>query len=182
MAKPPDDPLILLPVRNLVLFPGMVLPIVLGRNASIAALSVCRKPARVSGVMSSPPSACSISSSDFLIESTEGASEGCAHASLCGTAPATRSALVSIRRANPLPMASHVRLIAMSQDVPAFLLIELRATVCRAAINRAVRVPRYSHASSRAWRRAPAVSRTLSLFSDRMRARTWEHPHCVRLR
>ena len=37
MAKPPDDALILLPVRNLVLFPGMVLPIVLGRGASIAA-------------------------------------------------------------------------------------------------------------------------------------------------
>jgi ATP-dependent Lon protease len=37
MAKPSDDALILLPVRNLVLFPGMVLPIVLGRGASIAA-------------------------------------------------------------------------------------------------------------------------------------------------
>src|SRR5512142_905996 len=32
-----DEALILLPVRNVVLFPGLVLPIVLGRGASIAA-------------------------------------------------------------------------------------------------------------------------------------------------
>jgi ATP-dependent Lon protease len=37
MSKPNEDTLILLPVRDLVLFPGMVVPIVIGRPASIAA-------------------------------------------------------------------------------------------------------------------------------------------------
>jgi ATP-dependent Lon protease len=37
MSKPTEDTLILLPVRDLVLFPGMVVPIVIGRPASIAA-------------------------------------------------------------------------------------------------------------------------------------------------
>jgi ATP-dependent Lon protease len=37
MNKLPDDQMILLPVRNLVLFPGIVLPIVVGRGNSIAA-------------------------------------------------------------------------------------------------------------------------------------------------
>jgi hypothetical protein len=33
----PEDALIILPVRRMVLFPGMILPIALGREASIAA-------------------------------------------------------------------------------------------------------------------------------------------------
>src|SRR5690625_1754920 len=33
----PEDALIILPVRNVVLFPGIVLPLTLGREASIAA-------------------------------------------------------------------------------------------------------------------------------------------------
>ena len=37
MNKVPDDQMILLPVRNLVLFPGIVLPIVVGRGNSVAA-------------------------------------------------------------------------------------------------------------------------------------------------
>jgi ATP-dependent Lon protease len=37
MNKLPDDQIILLPVRNLVLFPGIVLPLVVGRGNSIAA-------------------------------------------------------------------------------------------------------------------------------------------------
>ncbi|NJK33088.1 MAG: hypothetical protein HC927_12140 [Deltaproteobacteria bacterium] len=37
MSKLPDDALVLLPVGDLVLFPGMVVPIVVGRAGSIAA-------------------------------------------------------------------------------------------------------------------------------------------------
>ncbi len=51
MAMPPHDPLILLPVRNLVLFPGMVLPIVLGRGASIAAAQEAVRRERPLGII-----------------------------------------------------------------------------------------------------------------------------------
>ena len=34
----PDDALILVPVRNLVLFPGMVLPVTIGRESSVESL------------------------------------------------------------------------------------------------------------------------------------------------
>src|SRR5690242_19723262 len=33
----PDDALVIVPVRNMVLFPGMILPLNIGRQASIAA-------------------------------------------------------------------------------------------------------------------------------------------------
>ena len=61
----PEDTLILIPTRNLVLFPGTVLPITLGRQRTIAAaqaairlsrpigLLLQRDPARVSGAFAS---------------------------------------------------------------------------------------------------------------------------------
>ena len=36
-ASPPSDALIIIPVRDLVLFPGMVIPVTVGRERSIAA-------------------------------------------------------------------------------------------------------------------------------------------------
>jgi ATP-dependent Lon protease len=46
-----NDPLILLPVRNLVLFPGMVLPIVVGRGESIAAAQEATRSEQPLGVV-----------------------------------------------------------------------------------------------------------------------------------
>jgi ATP-dependent Lon protease len=45
------DPLILLPVRNLVLFPGMVLPVVVGRGGSIAAAQEATRSEQPLGVV-----------------------------------------------------------------------------------------------------------------------------------
>jgi ATP-dependent Lon protease len=47
----PDDALILLPVRNLVLFPGLVLPVTIGREASIAAVQAAFKSERPIGLL-----------------------------------------------------------------------------------------------------------------------------------
>ncbi len=47
----PDDALILIPVRNMVLFPGMILPIAIGRPASIAAAQAAIKGERPVGLL-----------------------------------------------------------------------------------------------------------------------------------
>ena len=47
----PDDALIILPVRKMVLFPGMVVPLALGREASIAAAQAAAKAKRPVGVL-----------------------------------------------------------------------------------------------------------------------------------
>src|SRR5216683_943716 len=47
----PDDALIILPVRRMVLFPGMILPVALGREASIAAAQAAAKAKRPVGVL-----------------------------------------------------------------------------------------------------------------------------------
>jgi ATP-dependent Lon protease len=47
----PEDALIILPVRRMVLFPGMILPIALGREASIAAAQQAAKTKRPIGVL-----------------------------------------------------------------------------------------------------------------------------------
>ncbi len=47
----PDDALILVPVRNLVLFPGMILPVSIGREASIAAAQAAVKAERPIGML-----------------------------------------------------------------------------------------------------------------------------------
>jgi ATP-dependent Lon protease len=47
----PDDALILIPVRNLVMFPGMILPVSLGREASIAGAQAAVKTERPIGLV-----------------------------------------------------------------------------------------------------------------------------------
>ena len=47
----PDDALILVPVRNLVLFPGMILPVSIGREASIAGAQAAVKSERPIGLV-----------------------------------------------------------------------------------------------------------------------------------
>jgi ATP-dependent Lon protease len=47
----PEDALIILPVRRMVLFPGMILPIAIGREASIAAAQQAAKTKRPIGVL-----------------------------------------------------------------------------------------------------------------------------------
>ena len=47
----PDDALILIPVRNLVMFPGMILPVSLGREASVAAAQAAMKAERPIGLI-----------------------------------------------------------------------------------------------------------------------------------
>ncbi|HEY6862465.1 MAG TPA: endopeptidase La [Burkholderiales bacterium] len=47
----PDDALILIPVRNLVMFPGMILPVSLGREGSIAAAQAAMKSERPVGLL-----------------------------------------------------------------------------------------------------------------------------------
>jgi len=47
----PDDALILVPVRNMVLFPGMILPVAIGREASIAAAQAAVKAERPIGML-----------------------------------------------------------------------------------------------------------------------------------
>jgi ATP-dependent Lon protease len=47
----PDDALILIPVRNLVMFPGMILPVSLGREGSIAAAQAAMKAERPVGLI-----------------------------------------------------------------------------------------------------------------------------------
>ena len=47
----PDDALILLPVRNMVLFPGMILPVTIGREASIAGAQQAIKSERPVGIV-----------------------------------------------------------------------------------------------------------------------------------
>ena len=51
MDKLPDDAMILLPARDLVLFPGIVLPIVVGRGGSIAAAQEAARNERPLGVV-----------------------------------------------------------------------------------------------------------------------------------
>ena len=47
----PDDALILVPVRNMVLFPGMILPITIGRESSIAGAQQAVKTERPIGII-----------------------------------------------------------------------------------------------------------------------------------
>src|SRR5438132_1613619 len=47
----PEDALVILPVRGMVLFPGMILPIALGREGSIAAAQLAVKTKRPIGVL-----------------------------------------------------------------------------------------------------------------------------------
>src|SRR5712692_5172152 len=47
----PDDALIILPVRRMVLFPGMILPVALGREAPIAAAQAAVRAKRPIGVL-----------------------------------------------------------------------------------------------------------------------------------
>jgi ATP-dependent Lon protease len=47
----PDDALILVPVRNLVLFPGMVLPVTIGRELSVAAAQAAVKLSKPIGLL-----------------------------------------------------------------------------------------------------------------------------------
>src|SRR6266700_2314614 len=47
----PDDALIILPVRKMVLFPGMILPVALGREGSIAAAQAAAKAKRPIGIL-----------------------------------------------------------------------------------------------------------------------------------
>jgi ATP-dependent Lon protease len=47
----PDDAMIILPVRNMVLFPGMILPVTIGREASIAAAQQAVKSERPLGLL-----------------------------------------------------------------------------------------------------------------------------------
>jgi ATP-dependent Lon protease len=47
----PDDSVIVLPVRRMVLFPGMILPVGLGREASIAAAQAAAKAKQPIGVL-----------------------------------------------------------------------------------------------------------------------------------
>jgi ATP-dependent Lon protease len=50
-VKLPEDVLIVMPVRNLVLFPGVVLPVVVGRKASIAAAQEATRSERKLGLL-----------------------------------------------------------------------------------------------------------------------------------
>ena len=50
-ARIPDDALVMVPVRNMVLFPGMVVPIAIGRKTSIAAAQYAVKVERPIGVV-----------------------------------------------------------------------------------------------------------------------------------
>src|SRR2546423_6895322 len=47
----PDDALIILPTRNLVLFPGLVMPVNIGREASVAAVQEAVRSKRRIGVV-----------------------------------------------------------------------------------------------------------------------------------
>ena len=47
----PDDAMVILPVRNMVLFPGMVVPIAIGRRGSIAAAQFAIKAERPLGIL-----------------------------------------------------------------------------------------------------------------------------------
>jgi len=47
----PEDALIILPVRKMVLFPGMILPVTLGREGSIAAAQAAAKAKRPIGIL-----------------------------------------------------------------------------------------------------------------------------------
>ena len=56
--RPPDDALVLVPVRQTVLFPGMVLPVALGRERSIAAAQeAMRREADIGLIMQRDPEA-----------------------------------------------------------------------------------------------------------------------------
>jgi ATP-dependent Lon protease len=50
-AALPDDALIIVPVRNMVLFPGMIVPIAIGRESSIAAAQYAIKAERPIGIL-----------------------------------------------------------------------------------------------------------------------------------
>ena len=50
-ASVPEDALIIVPVRNLVLFPGLVLPITIGREATVAALQQAARTGRQVGIL-----------------------------------------------------------------------------------------------------------------------------------
>ena len=51
VATLPEDALIIVPVRNLVLFPGLVLPITIGREATVAALQQAARTGRQVGIL-----------------------------------------------------------------------------------------------------------------------------------
>jgi ATP-dependent Lon protease len=47
----PEDALVIVPVRNMVLFPGMIVPIAIGRESSIAAAQYAVKTERPIGIL-----------------------------------------------------------------------------------------------------------------------------------
>jgi ATP-dependent Lon protease len=51
IANLPDDALIIIPTRNLVLFPGLVLPITVGRESTVAAVQQAARTGRQIGVL-----------------------------------------------------------------------------------------------------------------------------------
>ncbi len=51
IAAVPDDAMVIVPVRNMVLFPGMVVPIAIGRKGSIAAAQYAVKDERPIGIL-----------------------------------------------------------------------------------------------------------------------------------
>jgi ATP-dependent Lon protease len=50
-ARLPEDALIIIPVRNLVLFPGLVMPITIGRESTVAAVQQAARTGRQIGVL-----------------------------------------------------------------------------------------------------------------------------------
>src|SRR5262249_60408402 len=98
--------------------------LVLGSSASIFApmayvveLSLSRKVANASAVISSLPTEDSISSSDDLIESSEGGSAVSARAPASTAAPKTRNALTMVQRTNCRPNAGRGPIV-MSASPP----------------------------------------------------------------
>ena len=49
--KIPHEAMIILPVRNVVLFPGMVVPLTIGRKSSVAAVEVTNREERPIGII-----------------------------------------------------------------------------------------------------------------------------------
>ena len=69
----PDDALILIPLRNAVLFPGVISPITIGRSSSVAAAShASRNQLKVGFVLQRDPQAEKIGSNDLYRVGTAG--------------------------------------------------------------------------------------------------------------
>src|SRR5204863_2795051 len=69
----PEDALILIPLRNAVLFPGVISPIAIGRNASIAAAhEAARHGLKVGFVLQRDPNVDEVASEDLYRTGTSG--------------------------------------------------------------------------------------------------------------